>query len=92
MPVFVLESYVPNAPTAVADSRARAQRAGDPHDRVRYVRTTFLPDDELVLHVFEAASDDAVRRAAARVALTYERISPAVEGGLSHEPRTKETT
>lgn len=92
MPVFVVESYLPNAPAAVADARARAERAEEPGDGVRYVRTTFLPDDELVLHVFEAASDDAVRRAAARVALTYERISPAVEGGLSNEPRTKETT
>jgi hypothetical protein len=92
VPVFVVESYVPNASTAVADSRARAQRAGTPDDDVRYVRTTFFPDDELVLHVFEAASDDALRRAAARVALTYERISPAVEDALPAGPTTKETT
>jgi hypothetical protein len=81
MPVYVVESYVPNTPAAVADSRARAELADEPGDGVRYVRTTFLPDDELVLHVFEADSGEAVERAAARVALPYERVTRAVEGG-----------
>jgi hypothetical protein len=46
---------------------------------VRYVRTTFLPGDETVLHLFEARSSDALRNAARNAALPYERIVEAVE-------------
>ena len=53
---------------------------------VRYVRTTFLPGDETVLHLFEARSSDALRNAARNAALPYERIVEAVEGSAeSHE-------
>ena len=52
---------------------------------VRYVRTTFLPGDETVLHVFEAASAAAVARAARRAALEYERIVEAVDSAKEDE-------
>jgi len=32
--------------------------------RIRYVRTTFLPGDETILHVFEAPSAEALSQAA----------------------------
>jgi hypothetical protein len=47
---------------------------------VRYVRTTFLPGDETLLHLFEATSPEALRDAARDAALRYERIVEAVEG------------
>ena len=77
---YLVESYLADAQGAVADARERAQVAAELDDGVRYVRTTFLPDDEVVLHMFEAPSGDAVRRAARRASLEYERIVEAVEG------------
>lgn len=46
---------------------------------IRHVRTTFLPDDQLVQHVFEAPSAAALRRAGTRAALQYERLVEAFE-------------
>jgi hypothetical protein len=79
VPSYLVESYLTDSSAAVADARERAQLAAELATGVRYVRTTFLPSDETVLHVFEAASGDAVRRAARRAALPYERIVEAVE-------------
>jgi len=78
MPSYLVESYVAGS-GAVDDARERARRAADVGRGVRYVRTTFLPGDETILHVFEAASPDAVRDAVHDVALPYERIVEAVE-------------
>jgi Protein of unknown function (DUF4242) len=80
MPSYVVESYLSNSPAAVADARARAHSAAELEEGVHYVRTTFLPGDEVVLHMFEAPSDDAVRRAARHAELRYERIVEAVDG------------
>ena len=46
---------------------------------VRYVRTTFLPDDETCFHVFEAAAEEAVREICRRAGIDSARIVPAVE-------------
>ena len=77
MPSYVIESYA--ARSAVETQRERAQLVAVVGSGVRYVRTTFLPDDETVLHLFEAASSDALRKAASNAALAYERIVEAVE-------------
>jgi hypothetical protein len=79
MPSYLVESYLTDSPAAVADARERAQLTAELGADVRYVRTTFLPGDETVLHVFEAASAEAVARAARLAALEYERIVAAVE-------------
>jgi hypothetical protein len=86
VPSYLVESYLANSPAAVVDARLRARRAAELDDGVRYLRTTYLPDDEVALHVFEAASEGAVRRAASRAALPYERIVEAFEGSPA-EPR-----
>jgi Nickel responsive protein SCO4226-like len=78
MPCYLVESYA--AGSVVDDQRERARRAGEVGTGVRYVRTTFLPGDETVLHVFEASSPEALREAARVAALPYERIVEAVEG------------
>jgi hypothetical protein len=88
MPSYLIESYA--AGSVVADQRGRAQLAAELGTGVRYVRTTFLPRDETLLHVFEAASLDAVLAAARDAALSYDRIVEAVEG--SARPHEEEVT
>lgn len=78
MQSYLVESYAANS--GVEDQRERAQRAAEVGTGVRYVRTTFLPGDETLLHVFEAESPEAVREAVHVAALPYERIVEAVEG------------
>ena len=79
MPSFLVESYVAG-PAAVDDARERARRAAEIGEGVRYVRTTFLPGDEVVLHLFEAPSASALDDAGRLAALPFERIVEAVEG------------
>jgi hypothetical protein len=93
MPNYLVESYLADTPAAVEEARERARSLADDGDGVRYVRTTFLPDDETVLHVFEAASAEALERAARLAALEYERIVEAVErsadGGAARRQRKR---
>jgi hypothetical protein len=74
---YLVESYA--ASGVVDEQRERARRTAEVGTDVRYVRTTFLPGDETILHVFEAPSMAALRSAAQRGALQYERIVEAVE-------------
>ena len=77
MPTFVVESYAAEA--AVADQRARAELAAELGTGITYVRTTIVPEDQSLLHVFEAASTDALREAVTIAALDCERIVEVVE-------------
>jgi len=84
---YLVESYA--ASSVVEEQRERARRTAELGRGIRYVRTTFLPADETVLHMFEATSGEALRDAAREAALPYERIVEAVEGtdeGLSKVP------
>jgi uncharacterized protein DUF4242 len=78
---YVVESYAGG--NVVEDHRARARRAAELGTGIRYVRTTFLPGDETILHVFEAASREALLEAARDAALPYDRIVEAVESSAS---------
>jgi uncharacterized protein DUF4242 len=78
MATFIVESY--GAAGSVGEHRARARLVAELGTGVRYIRTTFLPGDETLLHVFEAASAEAVRRAALTASLPCDRIVEAVEG------------
>ena len=79
MPRYLVEGYVADSPRAHAEVRAQAGRAARLAEGVRHLRTTFLPADEVALHVFEAPSADAVERAGKRAGLRYERIVEAFE-------------
>jgi hypothetical protein len=83
MPNYLVESYLADSADAVEKERGRARSLEDERAGVRYVRTTFLPGDETVLHVFEAPSLAALRRAALLGQLAHERIVEAVEGSTS---------
>ena len=90
MPSYLVESYRAESPSALADAGERARSAAELDTAVRYVRTTFLPGDEQVLHLFEAPSHDAVRRAVRSAALKYERIVEAVERSAQPQEEDKQ--
>jgi hypothetical protein len=85
MPSYLVESYLADTVDGVDDARARARRTAELGIGVRYVRTTFLPGDETILHLFEAPSADALDDAGRRAALPFERIVEAVEGTAEHQ-------
>jgi hypothetical protein len=74
MPSYIVESYA--AGSVVADQRDRARRTAELGSGIPYVRTTFLPGDETLLHLFEAMSPE---EAALAAELDHERIVEAVE-------------
>jgi Protein of unknown function (DUF4242) len=78
MPTYIVESHA--AGSGVESDRERARLAAELGTGVRYVRTTFLPGDETILHLFEATSAEVLRQAARKAALQYDRIVEAIEG------------
>jgi Nickel responsive protein SCO4226-like len=84
MRTYLVETYlsrssVASMPGWVAQLRALTQVApGEPSD-VRYVRSTFVPEDEVCFHVFEAISADAIRALGRQASLTFDRIVEADE-------------
>jgi hypothetical protein len=84
MPTYLVEGYMPRR--QARDARAAGQRAciaaaelSDEGVAVRYVRTTFLPDDETCFHVFVADSAEAVEAVALHAKLGRARVVRAVE-------------
>jgi hypothetical protein len=89
VPSFLVESYAAASPDALDEARERARRTAELGAGVCYVRTTFLPDDETILHLFEAPSVSALDEAGRRAALQFERIVEAVEGAAD-SPKEEE--
>ena len=88
MPSYLMETYA--AVSAVDAQRERARLAAELGTDVRHLRTTFLPGDETILHVFEAESPEALREAARAAELPYDRIVEAVEGSPeAHELKAR---
>lgn len=79
MPHYLVESYLADSPAAVEEACERARSVEDGRVGIRYVRTTFVPGDEVVLHMFEAPSAQALNDAGRLAALSYDRIVEAVE-------------
>jgi hypothetical protein len=80
MPSYLVESYSADSAAAFEDARERALRTAEVGRGVRHLRTTFLPEDETILHLFEAPSLAELHRAGRLAALSYVRIVEAVEG------------
>jgi hypothetical protein len=83
---FLVEAYVPRA--AMADVASFAERARVAAEAltlegaaVRYLRSTFVPEDEVCFFAFEAASTDAVLAAADRASIVFDRVVEAVDAG-----------
>ena len=77
MTEFLVESYRSDTSSGSGeDERARrgAQELTSAGTPVRFVRSIFLPDEETCLLLYEADSEDAVRAAATRAGLAFERV------------------
>ena len=82
MATFVIESYMSRTGTGELDAaavRLRAAIAEMPESagRVRYLRSMFVPDDEICFHVIEAPSQEVAVDAARRAGLTPDRVVKA---------------
>lgn len=80
MAEFLVELYVSRTDEAAVERDAeRARLAAEELTRegtpVRYLRSIFVPEDETCFLLFEAGSAEAVREAAQRAALQFERIA-----------------
>ena len=83
MAEFVVELYVSRTDVAGVErgaqrARLAAEQLTRAGTRVRYLRSIFVPQDETCLLLFEAASADAVRTAARRAALPFDRVAEVV--------------
>jgi hypothetical protein len=84
VPSFLAESYLPRPrASGVRERERRAREAARELTRhgtpVRFVRSIFVPEDEICFFVFDAISADAVEATCARAALRFERVVEAVE-------------
>ena len=85
---FLVECYSPGVRRD--DVESAAERTAAVCERLRtegvfveYEGAIFVPGDEVVLHLFNSDSADAVREASERAALPFERIleTVAIAGG-----------
>jgi hypothetical protein len=81
---YLVEAHMPRSHAQEARAAGRrAQGAAEDLSRegvpIRYVRTTFLPDDETCFHLFEASGPAAVEEVSRRAELGRARIVPAIE-------------
>jgi len=78
---FALELYLHRHPEAEAElvARARAMEAAAGRDRVplTFLRSIFLPGDEVCFLVFESCSAEAVAQAARDGQIAFERVVEA---------------
>lgn len=79
---FVAEHYLSGTDAAAAErsagaARLAAERLTREGTAVELVRSIFIPEDETCIYIYWADSIEAVRAAAARSSLRFERISEA---------------
>jgi hypothetical protein len=81
---FLVEHYWPGVTAqqfgdAAERVRASAEQLAASGERIRYLHSTLVPEDEAAYCVFEAASEDLVEQAYARAEVRFERMRAAVE-------------
>lgn len=82
MATFVIETYLSRLHAGELDAIAAGIRAvidsapGAP-ERIRHVRSFFVPDDESCFHVIEAPTLEAAVEAARRAGLSADRVARA---------------
>jgi len=83
MPSYLIDAYLPRSRAGelnelITRLRAAAEQLTAEGMPVRYVRSSFLPTDELFLHLLEADSAEAAGEATRRAGIAPERIVEAV--------------
>ena len=82
MSEFLVEVYVTReiarAATGSAEVAAAAEQLTREGRRVRLVHSIVVPEDETCFYLFEAQTGDAVREAATRAGLRFDRVRKAV--------------
>jgi hypothetical protein len=83
MPSYLVDGYLPRSRSGelaelIARLRAAAEALTAEGTAVRHVRSSFLPADELLLHLLEAESAEAAGKATRRAGIAPERIVEAV--------------
>ncbi len=86
MTQFLVEVFTPRASAgelAVAERRARsaARHVSDADGEVRFVRATYVPEDELCFFVFDAPSGRDAALVVQRAGLDPIRVVEAVSSG-----------
>ena len=87
MPTYLVESYVPRARAeelrdAAGHARIAASALAAEGRVVHYVRSTFLPLDEVCLYVLEAESAAVAGEALERAGISFERVVEALPVSL----------
>jgi hypothetical protein len=80
---FLVENYVPGLSVdglQAVDARVCAEAAKMAREgkAVRVVRSTIVPEDEALLCLLDADSEELVREAYDRAGVTFDRISKAI--------------
>lgn len=82
MPEYLVELYLPRSSSSPDEAARRVRSSATALRReghgVRYVRSIFVPADEICFLLFEAASPELVGEATRRAAVEYERIIEAL--------------
>ena len=83
MPSYLIESYLPRSrsgelPAAVSRLRRATESLAAEGATVRHIRSTFVPSDELCLHLFEAEDEATVGEASRRAAIEPARVVQAI--------------
>lgn len=81
MPEFLVEVYLSRSDGAEATAvraRAAAEQLTSEGASIRYLSSIFVPEDETCFVLYRADSAEAVREAARRASLSFERVSEAV--------------
>ena len=90
MAEFLVELYVSRTDADAVEQAAARTRLAAEHlttegTPVRYLRSIFVPEDETCFFLCEATSVEAVREAARRADLSFERIAEAFAPTSSEE-------
>ena len=88
MTTFLAELYLSRAGSGELRGAAlRARSAAETMTRegtpIRYVRATFLADEETCFHVYEAGSRELVEEASRRAGIPVERVIEALDVDIS---------
>jgi hypothetical protein len=83
MPSYLIESYLPRSrsgelPAVVGRLRRATESLTAEGMQVQHLRSTFLPHDELCLHLLEAESAATVGEASRRAAIEPARVIQAL--------------